>query len=116
MPGRNDRIEPRGRLVEEQDLRVHRQRASHRGALLHSAAQLRGHEVLEACQAHLLQLDPHHDLDGRFFKMGVLAQRQRHIFAHRHGAEKRPALKRHSHLLANLVHLVVRDLARCSRP
>ena len=45
---RADRVEPGGRLVEEQDLGVERHRAGEPGALLHAAADLGGGVVLEA--------------------------------------------------------------------
>src|SRR5438132_5696347 len=65
---RHERIKPCRGFVNKQDFRVHRQRASHCGAFLHAAAQLGGHEVLEARQSNLLQFDPHRDLDGGLFE------------------------------------------------
>ena len=38
-----DRVEPRGRLVEEQDLRLERERARQGDTLPHAAGQLRRH-------------------------------------------------------------------------
>jgi len=43
-----DRVEPSRRLVEEEDVRVERERARQSGALRHAAADLRGVVVLEA--------------------------------------------------------------------
>ena len=40
--GGGDRVEPRRRLVEEEDLRIERQRARERRALDHAAGQLGG--------------------------------------------------------------------------
>ena len=106
--GGHDRVEPRRRLIEEQDLRVHRQRAGDGGALLHAAAQLRGAEAFETAEAHLLQLDPHHDFDGGWRQVGVLEQRQRDVFAHCHGTDQRAALKREADLLADGIQLARR--------
>src|SRR5271163_913227 len=86
-PRRNNRVQPRRRLVEKQYLRVHRQRPCDRRPLFHPAAQLRRHVTLKTRKPHLIQLQSHHDLDGRFVQVGMFLQRQRHIFPHRHGTK-----------------------------
>src|SRR6267154_1098131 len=94
--GRNNRIQPSRRLIEEKNLRVHGQRAGNCGAFFHSAAQLRGHVVFESRQADLIQFQPQNNFDGRIFQFGMLAQQQRHIFADRHRAKQRAALNHQS--------------------
>src|SRR5260370_1453023 len=107
--GSNNRIQSRGRLVEKKNLRIHGQRASHRGALLHAAAQLRRHVVLESGQTYLIQFQPQDDFDGRLFQRGVLAQRQSHVFSDGHRAKQRAALKRHADFLPDFVHFTRRN-------
>ena len=84
---------------------IHGQGAGDGGAFFHAAAQLGGHVVFKARKAHLVELQPNHDLDGRIVELGVFVQGQGDIFADGHRAEERAALKRHAHFLAQLVAL-----------
>ena len=65
-PSDSVRIEPRGGLVQEQQLRIQRQRARQRRALDHAARQVGRHLVgVLRLQADHLQLDQHGVADQR---------------------------------------------------
>src|SRR5207253_523808 len=102
----DNRIETCGGFVEKENLRIHRQGASYRGAFLHTPTELRWHIVLESGQAHLIQFEPHDDFNGRILELGVLAKGESDVFANRHRSKQRAPLKRHPDSLANLVHLL----------
>ncbi len=75
--GGNNRVETSGRLVKEQYLRIHGKGAGDTRTLLHASAQFRRHEILKACQPHLIEFQPDDNLDRRLLKLGVFAQRER---------------------------------------
>src|SRR5262245_57356611 len=81
---RADRIEPGGRLVEEQHVRIEGHGTRQAGPLLHPAADLRGKEILEALEPHQGELQLRHLADLRRAQRGELAQRQRDIVGQRH--------------------------------
>ena len=85
--GGDDGIEAGGRLIEEKNFGIHGQRASDRGAFLHSAAELRGHIVLETLQTDLLEFQAQHDFDGGILEFGMFAERESDVFADGHGTE-----------------------------
>src|SRR6266849_4538871 len=91
-PSRAHRVEPRGGLVEEEDVRVERDRPRQPGPLLHAAADLRGIVVLEAAQTDQRELQRRDlpDLGGR--QIGVLPERQPDVLGERERAEERAAL------------------------
>ena len=57
-PAGRDRIQPRRRLVEEQEIRIERHRPRQPRPLLHAAGELVGVQVLEAGEAHQRELEP----------------------------------------------------------
>ncbi len=101
----NDRIKPGGRLIKKKNLGIHGQRASHGGALLHATAQLRGHVVFESGQTHLVEFEAQNNFDGRIFQLGMLAQRQGHVFSDRHRTKQCATLERHADFFPDFVHL-----------
>ena len=104
---RAHRVEPRVRLVEEHDVRVHHERAREAGALAHAARELVRHLVVSAGEADLAQA-PRHDLrDLLLALVGVLTQREGRVVEHVHRAEQGAVLEQHAELLAHLEQLVV---------
>ena len=98
------RIERRGRLVEEQHLGVHAQRARNRNALLLTAGQLAGLGVDIRLHAHLFQI-----LHGVPFAFGGAAPQHLHltehaVFQHRQIVEQIELLKHHAHARMILRH------------
>src|SRR5262245_21791750 len=89
---RTDWIEAGRWLVEEQDLRVERHRASEPGSLAHAAADLGWIEILETCEPDQRQLQGCHLLDFGWAKIGELSQGQRYVLCQRHRAPQGPAL------------------------
>src|SRR5260370_34209476 len=84
---RDDGIQSSRALVENQDLRVHRQRAGHGGAFLHAATQLRRRVILESFEPDLLQFEPKDDFNGGVLQASMFSKRQSHVFTHGHRTE-----------------------------
>ncbi len=101
---RDDGVQSRRGLVEEQNLRVHRQGAGNGSAFLHAAAELRGCVVFKSLEPDLLQFEAEDDLNGGVFQLCMLSKRKSHVFAYGHGAEQGATLKGHADLSSNLVH------------
>jgi hypothetical protein len=101
--GRADRIEAGGRLVQEEQLGIERERAGDSGALAHSARQLGG----EFGAGFGRQAD-HDDLVGRDLVEQLLreariefAKRHLHVLGDGQGREERGALEQDSPALAD---------------
>ena len=102
-------VEPGGRFIKKEDFRIHGHSTSHRRALLHPAAQLRWQVVFKTRQTHLIQLQPHDNLNRRFLEPGMLAERKRHILSDGHRPEQRATLKGHSDSFADCIPFCVGD-------
>jgi hypothetical protein len=89
-------IQPRRRLVEEQERRIERQCARDASALLHTAGDLGGEMVLEAFQAHEAELRAHDDIDRLRVEVAPLAKRKRDVLGERHRPEQRTGLEQHA--------------------
>ena len=63
-------------------------------------------EWIDALSAVIGQEGPQRHADGVVVELGVFAQRQLDVFAHRHRVEQRAALKGHAHVLAQIAQLV----------
>ena len=89
-----DRIEPGGRLVEKQNIRVESERTGQSGTLAHAPGQLGGIFVAglrrQSDQGYLHGRDL---LDERLGHPTMLAYRHRDILGHRERAEERAVLK-----------------------
>ena len=104
---RTDRVEPRSRLVEEQQFGIERQRTGETGTLLHAARQLGGKLVRgvrrQAGHHHLVRRDLR---EQRGRQVGVeLAQRHFDVLGHGQRREQRTALEQHAPALADLGRL-----------
>src|SRR5262249_2589773 len=88
----SDRVEPRRRRVEEEDVRVERHRARQASPLGHAPADLRGVVVLEAREADQRELERRERRDLFCVGDGTFLKRQGHVFCERHRAPERPAL------------------------
>src|SRR5712664_721860 len=95
-PPRAHRVEPRRRLVEEEDVRVERHRARQAGALRHAAADLRRVVLLEAGETHERELQRGHRRDLFRPGLNVFLQREGHVLRQGHRAPERSALVEHS--------------------
>src|SRR3990172_7509114 len=98
--GGPDRVEPRGRLVEEQDLRVQGERARDARPLAHPTGQLRrvlGRGV--GRQADHLDLQPGKLRDQPRRQVRMLLERHLDVLRHRQRAEQRAALEQHAPVL-----------------
>src|SRR6266436_6638663 len=91
-PPRAHRVEPRRRLVEEEDVRVECHRARQPGALRHAAADLRGVVLLETREAHERELERGQRGDLRGVDGGELLERHGHVLRQGHRAPERAAL------------------------
>ncbi len=110
--GRDDRIEARRRLVEEEELRIHHDRARERCALDHAAGQLARHQILKAAEVDDFELEPAHDADRRRIERRVLAQRQRDVLADRQRRQQRAALERNADAPMQIEHLAIARAAQ----
>ena len=104
----HDRIEAGGRLIAEQDVRVHGNGASQAGALFHAARELCRLKGFKPTQADEIELDARHDADGRVFELRVFLQWQGHVLADGHGIEQGCTLEKHAHLFQDRRHLLFR--------
>ena len=98
-----------GRLVKQQHVGVHSQRAHNRNALLLPAGQHVGVGVGLVGQTDALQ-----QLHGFLVGLGLLHQAQTHggqrdVLLHRQVGEQVEMLEHHAHLLAHMVNVVVGD-------
>src|SRR5438132_4997259 len=89
---RADRIEPRRRFVEEEDVRVERHRARQPGALRHAATDLRRVVVFEARQTHQRELERGQRGDLFRANRGVFLKGQGHVLRQGHRAPQRATL------------------------
>ena len=113
---RRDRVEPGGRLVVEDVLRVHRDRARQPDALAHAARQRGRLQRLDVREPHPLEPLAHPPAHLGLVQVArVLAQRQRHVLAHRHRVEQRRALEQHPEAPAHRVQLAARSGPRSPR-
>src|SRR5258706_4193307 len=105
----SQRVEPRRRLVVEDDLRLERDRAGERHALAHPARELRGHLALRAGQADHGELLRHGlgDLPGRLLR--VLLQREADVLLDVHRVEERAPLEEHREAPADGRELFLRQ-------
>ena len=92
------RVEPGRGLVQQQQRRVHDERARQRHALDHAARQVAGHLVRRIRrQTHHLQLD-HGGLNNQIGRQCLeFAQRKGNVFKHRKRRKQRALLKQHAH-------------------
>ena len=108
--GGGDRIEPGGRLVEEQNLRIERQRTGERGPLDHAAGQLgrilRAVRLLEPDQ---LDLDARKRAHQPARKVQELAHRDLDVLPDRQRGEQRAELEEHAPALLHLQRRPVRS-------
>ncbi len=95
-------IQTGGRLVAEQNFRIHGQCSGQGGAFAHAAGQLGRQMVEKSGKPHQFQFHAGHDLDGRGIQRRVFTQRQSHIFADCHGIEQSAALKEDAHFFHQL--------------
>src|SRR6185436_2101984 len=104
---RAHRIEAGGRLVEEQDFRLERQRARQGHALSHSARELGGRlasGVRRQPDERELEADEGRDEVHR--QVGVLPERNRDILRDRQGGKQGAVLEQHAETPAQRVQLV----------
>ena len=96
--GGADRVEAGGRLVEEQDLGVERQRARQAGALAHAAGQLARDTWRPASAGRPTSaiLRPRSSSHQRCRQSRVLAQRHLDVLGHGQRAEQRAVLEQHA--------------------
>ena len=87
-----EHIERRERLVHEEHLGLHHQRAREAHTLLHASGKLLRIGVFEAVQAHRVQ-DLHAALGAFGDRHAARLQRRRDIFEHRQPRKQREALK-----------------------
>src|SRR5512134_15858 len=91
----DDGVQPRGGLVEQDDLRVHHHRPRQGRTAHHPSGELVGVLLPRRVEAHLPQ-DPVHLLpDLRLRKVRLLPERECHVLEHVHGVEQRPRLEEH---------------------
>ena len=88
---------PGGRLVEENDLGIERQRARQRGALDHAAGKF-GRELSRriARQADQLDLEQRQFVHQRLRQVEIFAHRHLHVFLHRQRRKQRAVLEQHA--------------------
>ena len=89
----HDRVERGGRLVEEQDLGIHRQRARDRHPLALPAGQRRRKGIALAGHVHAVELVQRPFLRLALRDLLQPAQRERDIVEHRHVAVEREILE-----------------------
>jgi hypothetical protein len=85
--GRDDRIEPRRRLVEHENLGIERHGARDRRPLLHPARELMGQQCPGPGQSDGFQLQPNHQRDHRIGERGEFLQGQCDVLLDRQGIE-----------------------------
>jgi hypothetical protein len=98
-----DRVKAGEGLVVEDELRIESDRARERYAPRHAAGKLSRHELRRTAQPHRLELQHDQVMDQGLRKLGVLAQRERHVLVHRHVGKQRPELEQHAHAAAHAV-------------
>ena len=119
--GGADRIEPGSRLVEENDLRIERQRARKCRSLDHAARQLRRKfRGGIARQSDQLDLELGQFVHQRLRQVEIFAHRHLHVLLHRERRKQRALLEQHAvarvqpqpFLLARLVEVDAEQLDR----
>ena len=93
-----DRVEPRGRVVAEQELRVLDHRARERGPLEHASGELAGQHLRRVGELEQLEDLPHPLVHLVRREVRALAQRERDVVEHAHRVEERPALEEDAEL------------------
>ena len=94
---RADWIEARGRFIQEQDLRIQRERASETGALAHATGQLGGKLVAGVVrQADQVQLEAGQLLQQPFRQTQALPPWRLDVLGDRQRAEQSATLEQHS--------------------
>jgi hypothetical protein len=96
---RGHRVEPAGRLVEEDDVGIERHRAGDRGALHHAAADLGRREVARAAEVDEPQLRLRDEVHRLVRDARVLLEREADVLHQRHVAEQRAELVHHAEAL-----------------
>ena len=109
--GGADRIEPGGRLIEEDDLGIERQRRA-RPALAHAAGQL-GRVLRRRRQAHHRDLEFGERAAGLGVEIGLAAHRHLDILGHRQCREQGPVLEHHAPALLDPLMLGVASRSAC---
>ena len=106
-----NRVEARGRLVEEHDLRIERERPRQRDALGHAAGQL-GRQFVGSFrrQADERQLLQRESVERRLGQAQMLAHRRLDVLPHGQAREQRALLEQHAPALADHETLVRRHL------
>src|ERR1035437_9518523 len=96
-PACADGIQAGRRLVEEQQLRIERDRPGQRRPCAHPAADRVRVEVLEPAQADQRELELDYIADGVGAQRREFRQRQRHVLRQRQPAPERAVLEEHTH-------------------
>jgi hypothetical protein len=94
---RADRVQAGRRLIEEQQIRVERDRTRQRRALAHAAADRGRVELLEAAQPHQRELELDDFGDHAGVQARELLERQRHVLRQRQPAPQGAVLVEHAH-------------------
>ena len=90
-----DRIQPRERLVIQNQFRIERDRARERDSPRHAARYFGRIQAGRAAQADRLQFEQREFFDERFGQIGVVAQGERDIVEKGHIGEQAAELKQH---------------------
>ena len=85
-PARGDRVQSGGRLVEEQDVGIERQRARQARPLAHAAAEFGGQLLDRMLHADQAELEHHQAADCGVVEAGEHLHRQGDVHADRHRA------------------------------
>ncbi len=102
---RQEGIQSRGRLVEQDDLRPHHERARQSRPLPHATAQLGWKLMAHPRQPHLVQHLEDFPFDLGLFQFRLLAQGKGDVLKDGQRVEERRALEQHGELLPHLVEL-----------
>jgi hypothetical protein len=105
-----NRVEPRERLVVQDEHRIERDRTRQRHAPRHAARQLGGTKLCCAAQADRVQLHQDEVANERLVELGVLAHGKSHVLVHRHVGEQRAELEQHADAPAQRVQPFAREL------
>src|SRR3990172_5438162 len=105
----DDRVKPRGRLVEKYHLGIKRKGAGERHTLLHPAGNLSREQVFEISQAHEIEFHLYHDLNDGIIKGGVLPDGERNVLTNGHGIQQSAVLEQHANPFSEGIKLPVRQ-------
>ncbi len=103
-----DRVETDERLVIDEELGVHHDRARKRDAARHAARELRGHQACGAAQSHGLELRQHQVPHEPFRQARVFAQRKRDVLVDVEVGQQRAVLEQHAHPATHAIKLATR--------